>query len=122
MDSRISLLEIEGSELYTVYLRYAFYLENLPDTISADLSSSIRGEVSTLISNYDDIIQRVIQLGPGIRIPVLDPLSYNTLRHIQQMCQARWGTLPMNNNNIVHTPPRVHGGKGKTRRAKPRTK
>jgi hypothetical protein len=126
MDNAISLLEIEASELYTVLLEYLLSITNIPATISSDLSSRIYDQVNTLISNYDDIIRRVALVGPGIRIPVLDPLSYDTLQQIVQMCQARFGIqmgqpIPTNNNGI-HTPPRLRGGPPRFRGGRRKTR
>ena len=119
MDNAISLLEIDASELYTVLLQYLLTLTNMPATISANLSSTIYDQVNIFISNYHDIIRRVTQIGPGIRIPVLDSLCYDALQHIIQTSQARWGiemeqSIPMNSG--IHTPPRLRGGRKKTRR------
>jgi len=125
MDNAISLLEIEASELYTALLEYLLSITNMPATISDSLSSTIHSQVNTLISNYDNIIRRVALVGPGIRIPVLDPLSYDTLQEIVQMCQARWGiemgqSIPMNSG--IHTPPRLRGGPPRFRGGRRKTR
>jgi len=125
MDNAISLLEIEASELYTALLEYLLSITNMPATISDSLSSTIYSQVNTLISNYDNIIRRVALVGPGIRIPVLDPLSYDTLQQIVQMCQARWGiemgqSIPMNSG--IHTPPRLRGGPPRFRGGRRKTR
>ena len=97
----------------------------MPAAISSDISWSIYDQVSILISNYDDIIRRVALIGPGIRIPVLDPLSYDTLQQIVQMCQARFGIQmgqPIPINDGIHTPPRRRGGPPRLRGGRRKTR